>query len=143
MPTKVINSYWLFLWPVPYYLHLVFEFSCQDRHLISKSRITEAFFKELILFHIFLTLKVHVKPTKQTLRAVHPDPLTPTSDQDGISSYKPTSDENKENDQLGDYWLTWYQIHKIIRIEWQTVRRIANEILGMKVLTVQSNIPNS
>ena len=65
------------------------------------------------------------------------------SDQDRISSYKPTSDENKENDQLGDYWLTQYQIHKIIRIEWQTVRRIADEILGMKVLTVQPNISNS
>ena len=65
------------------------------------------------------------------------------SDQDRISSYKPTSDENKENDQLGDYWLTQHQIYKIIRIEWQTVRRIANEILGMKVLTVQPNISNS
>ena len=33
-------------------------------------------------------------------------------DQDRISPYniKPTNDENKEKYQLGDYWLTQYQI---------------------------------
>ena len=47
---------------------------------------------------------------------------------------KQTSDENKEKYQLGDYQLIHYQILRtvIIRIVWQTVRRITNEILGVK-----------
>ena len=51
---------------------------------------------------------------------------------------KQTSDENKEKYQLEDYWLIQYQIPKtnITRTVWQTVRRITNEILGVKELTV-------
>ena len=49
---------------------------------------------------------------------------------------KQTSDENKEKYQLEDYWLIQYQIPKtnITRTVWQTVRRITNEILGVKGL---------
>ena len=48
-----------------------------------------------------------------------------------------TSDENKEKHQLWDYYLMQYQILQtnIMRIIWQTVRRIPNEILGIKGLT--------
>ena len=44
------------------------------------------------------------------------------------------SDENKEEYQLGDYKLIQYQILQtnITRTVWQTVRRIKNEILGVK-----------
>ena len=47
-----------------------------------------------------------------------------------------TSDENKEKYQLGDYKLIQYQILQtnITRTVWQTVRRITNEILGVKEL---------
>ena len=50
---------------------------------------------------------------------------------------KQTSDENKEKYQLGDYKLIQYQILQtnIRRTVWQTVRRITNEILGVKGLT--------
>ena len=50
---------------------------------------------------------------------------------------KQTSDENKEKYQLWDYLLIQYQILQtnIMRIIWQTVRRITNEILGVKGLT--------
>ena len=64
--------------------------------------------------------------------------IIPMHDQDRISPYniKPKNDENKEKYQLGDYWLTQYQILQtnIIGIVWQTVRRIANKILGLKGL---------
>ena len=53
------------------YLHFVFKFSCQDWYLISESRITEAFFKELIFFRIFLTFKVHIKPKQKMVRNNH------------------------------------------------------------------------
>ncbi|RMX47983.1 hypothetical protein pdam_00005340, partial [Pocillopora damicornis] len=45
-----------------------------------------------------------------------------------------TSNENKEKYQLEDYWLIQYQIFKtnITRTISQTVRRITNEILGVK-----------
>ena len=60
------------------------------------------------------------------------------SDQDRISPYniKQTSDENKEKYQLGDYKLIQYQILQtnITRTEWETVRRITIEILGVKEL---------
>ena len=48
-----------------------------------------------------------------------------------------TSDENKENYQLGDYKLIQYQILQtnITRTTWQTVRRITDEILGVKGLS--------
>ena len=38
--------------------------------------------------------------------------IIPMHDQDRISPYniKPKNDENKEKYQLGDYWLTQYQI---------------------------------
>ena len=47
-----------------------------------------------------------------------------------------TSDENKEKSYLGDYRLIQYQILQtnIRRTIWQTVRRINNEILGVKGL---------
>ena len=64
--------------------------------------------------------------------------IIPAHDQDRISPYniKPTNDENKENYQLGDYWLTQYQILQtdIVGIVWQTVRIVINEILGLKGL---------
>ena len=60
------------------------------------------------------------------------------SDQDRISPYniKQTSDENKEKYQLGDYKLIQYQILQtnITRTVWQIVRRITNQILGIKGL---------
>ena len=47
-----------------------------------------------------------------------------------------TSDENKEKYQLWDCKLIRYQILQtnIMRIVWQTVRRITNEILGVQGL---------
>ena len=71
-------------------------------------------------------------------------PLTPVSDQDRNSPYyylyniNQMSDENKENYQLWDYKLIQYQILQtnIMRIIWQTVRRISNEILVVKGLTL-------
>ena len=47
---------------------------------------------------------------------------------------KQTSDENKEKYQLGDYKLIQYQILQtnITRTVWQIVRRITDEILGVK-----------
>ena len=46
------------------------------------------------------------------------------------------SDENKEKYQLEDYKLIEYQILQtnMTRTVWQTVRRITNEILGVKGL---------
>ena len=46
------------------------------------------------------------------------------------------NDGNKEKYQPGDYKLIQYQILQtnITRIVWQTVRRITNEILGIKGL---------
>ena len=47
-----------------------------------------------------------------------------------------TCNENKEKYQLRDYKLIQSQILQtnITRTVWQTVRRITNEILGIKVL---------
>ena len=47
---------------------------------------------------------------------------------------KQTSNENKEKYQLGDYKLIQYQILQtnITRTVWQIVRRITDEILGVK-----------
>ena len=47
---------------------------------------------------------------------------------------KQTSDENKEKYQLGDYKLIQYQILQtnITRTVWKIVRRITDEILGVK-----------
>ena len=61
------------------------------------------------------------------------------NDQERISPYsintfvEPTSDKNNEKNQIGDYWLIQCKIFRttIIRIVWQTVRRITNEILGV------------
>ena len=46
------------------------------------------------------------------------------------------SDENTVNYQLGDYQLIQYQILQTntLRIIWLTVRRITNEIFGVKGL---------
>ena len=72
------------------------------------------------------------------IKSTRVNPLTPRSDQDRISPYniKQTSDENKEKYQLGDYKLIQYQIlhANITRTVWQTIRRITNEILGVKGL---------
>ena len=78
------------------------------------------------------------------------NPLTPMSDQDWISPYyfKPTSSKRvmrvkKDLYQLGDYQLIQYQ-NLILQnntkiIIWQTVRRIAKEILGVKGLIPESD----
>ena len=62
------------------------------------------------------------------------------SDQDRISPYniKQTSDENEEKYQLGDFKLIQYQILQthITRTVWEIVRRITNEILGVKGLRI-------
>ena len=64
------------------------------------------------------------------------NPFTPMSNQDRISpdKIKQTSDENREKYKLGDYKLIQYQILQtnITRTVWQTVKRIINEILGVK-----------
>ena len=70
------------------------------------------------------------------------NPLTPMSDQGWITPYtefwnniKQTSDENKKKKtKLGDYQLIQYQIlqNNIMRIVWQTVRRITNMIVGVE-----------
>ena len=51
--------------------------------------------------------------------------------------YQAERDENKENYQLGDYWLNQYQILQTntTRTIWQTVRRISKEIIGVKGLS--------
>ena len=53
------------------------------------------------------------------------------------NNIKQRGDENKKKYQLRDYLLIQYQIlwANIIRIVWQTVRRITNEILGLKGIT--------
>ena len=68
--------------------------------------------------------------------------LTPTSDQTDFSLHyqyniQQNSDKNKEKYQLGDK-LIQYQILQtnIIRTVWQTVRRIANVILGVERLKI-------
>ena len=71
------------------------------------------------------------------------NPLTPMSDQDRISPYNISSISCRQemrintNINQGDYLLIQNQILQanIIRIVWQTVRRITIEILGVKRLT--------
>ena len=55
--------------------------------------------------------------------------------------HQQTSDESKERYQLGDYQLIQYQIlqNNTKIIIWQTVRRIASEILGVKGLIPESD----
>ena len=50
-----------------------------------------------------------------------------------------TTTKIKKKDNLGDYQLIQYQVFltNIIRILWQTVRRITDEILGAKGLILQ------
>ena len=52
------------------------------------------------------------------------------------------NDGNKEKYQPGDYKLIQYQILQtnITRIVWQTVRRITNEILGIKGLNTEKGL---
>ena len=62
------------------------------------------------------------------------------SDQDNFSiqyqyNIKKASDKNKQEYQLGDYELIQYQTNNT-RTVWQTVKRITNEILGVKGLTI-------
>ena len=71
------------------------------------------------------------------------NPLIPMSDRDRISPYNIntiSSDEKKEKYQLGDCKLIQSQILQtnITRTIWQTVRRITNEILGVKGLIYTS-----
>ena len=69
------------------------------------------------------------------------NPLTLMNDQEVISpnNVKQTSDNSKEKYQLGDYKYILYQIPhtNIIRTVWRTVRRINNEILGVKGLRLK------
>ena len=69
------------------------------------------------------------------------------SDQDRISpnnistisvQYQQTSDENKEKYKLREYKMIQYQILQtnITRTIWLTVRRITDEILGVKGLSM-------
>ena len=68
------------------------------------------------------------------------NPLTPMSDQDRISSYNINTISirqvmrMKKNTSLRIFWFIQYQIlrNSIVRIVWQTVRRIFNEILSVK-----------
>ena len=55
-----------------------------------------------------------------------------------------SDDENNEKYKLGDYKLIQYQILQtnITRTVWQTVRRITNEILGVKGLKLTTSIDN-
>ena len=75
------------------------------------------------------TTLLHVTPT-----------FKPFTVQNFSSQYpyniKQTSDENKEKDNLGDYWFIQYQIlgTNIIKIEQQTVTRITDKILRAKGL---------
>ena len=69
------------------------------------------------------------------------DPLTPMSDQERISPYNINTISSRQvmrkKNQLEDYKLIQYQILQtnITRTAWQTVRRITNEILGVKGLS--------
>ena len=70
------------------------------------------------------------------------NPLTLMSDQDRISPYNINTISTrqvmrihiKKNISFRIFWLIQYQILRtsIIRIIWQTVRSITNEIIGMK-----------
>ena len=68
------------------------------------------------------------------------NPLTPMSDQDRISPYNINTISirqvmrMKKNTSLRIFWFIQYQIlrNSIVRIVWQTVRRIFNEILSVK-----------
>ena len=69
------------------------------------------------------------------------NPLTPMSDQERISPYNINAISTRQvmkikKSYLGDYRLIQYQILQtnIRRTIWQTVRRINNEILGVKGL---------
>ena len=70
----------------------------------------------------------------------HLDPLTPMSDQEIISTNSINMISSRQvmgkGKKLGDYWSILNQILQsdIIRIVWQTVKRISNEILGAKGL---------
>ena len=68
------------------------------------------------------------------------NPLTPMSDQDRISPYNINTISirqvmrMKKNTSLRIFWFIQYQIlrNSIVRIVWQIVRRIFNEILSVK-----------
>ena len=61
-----------------------------------------------------------------------------------INEISISRDKKKEKYQLGDYKLIQYQIlwTNIIRIVWQPVGRITNEILEVKGLKVHKTIIN-
>ena len=68
------------------------------------------------------------------------NPLTPMSDQDRISPYNINTISirqvmrMKKNTSLRIFWFIQYQIlrNSIVRIVWQTVTRVFNEILSVK-----------
>ena len=70
----------------------------------------------------------------------HLNTLTPMSDQEIISTNSINMISSRQvmgkGKKLGDYWSIHNQILQsdIIRIVWQTVKRISNEILGAKGL---------
>ena len=70
-------------------------------------------------------------------------PVTFINDQDRISPYhiKQKSDESKEKYQQDNYQLIQHQILRlnIMRIEWQIVRRITNEVQREKGLIKKYN----
>ena len=66
------------------------------------------------------------------------------TDHDRISPYNVStmsSSQVRKKCQLGDYYLIQYQILQtnIMRTVWWTVRRITNEILGVKGLMIYHN----
>ena len=72
------------------------------------------------------------------------NPLTPMIDQDRISPYNINIISSRQVMRIGkilirDYYLIHYQIPQtnFRSTIWQTVRRIVNEILGVKGLTVK------
>ena len=83
------------------------------------------------IINIFVTLS-HKSIMERKKFLIIINPITPMNDQDKISLYniKQTSGENK----LRDYKLIQYQIFQtdVTRTTYQTVRRINNEILGVK-----------
>ena len=97
------------------------------------------FVPQILILHV-LTVPLHTSLSPHICLLHIPEsikpwnllnPLTPVSDQDRTSPY-----------QLRDYLLIQYQILQtniLMRIIWWTVRRIANEILGVKGLKGSMN----
>ena len=103
--------------------------------------IKEESFKLNLIHFSFLKSMFEVLLSK----GLYINPLIPMSDQEIISPYIINAVSSiqvmriKRKTQLGNYMLIQYQILQIKIIStcilWQTVRRIANEILGVKGLS--------